>query len=919
MSIPKRLFRAPLIGILATGVIVSCVVVSCDVPTTGPSVNTETGLNAPVVVNKTFTFLGGPESQNEPLIDTTTSQFDSLFAVAGSDQSLSLEQEVSSFNVGSLDQALGEATEGVGINTSISETVIQESGLATQDIDVDQFREENGRAGPVPAPDPVSTPVGSAVRSFPAGLLAIPDFQVASVQADTVQQGTLTSEDFAEGKEVNRLTFTLRNAPVDPTPLTDGDGNGPTIRVENSAGDLVVSADFPAPVRAGETKEQTVSLAGKTLGKRSQLNLVVKGSDQDPDDELTLELSSLRYQEATLEDNLRVDVSATRTGLSTRNGSGSQFAGIETRSGTLQLDVTNNFQFPIQIDSLRLENNLQDTPALPDSFQALDALKRTGSIAPGATETLEVDLAGRGIARSIDVGVRGGLANERDVLTAAAEDNIEVSVAGSLTIGAMFFWPDGEVVQAGGTVDFNQDRISFDRPDHFVELDGGTLALSNLISEPDVAFDSFRLSFPDIRGNDYGPEDSLTIEFPVPAGENPEIEDESLSGLRLSPTQNTLDYHVRGTLETISNQTAEDLRIIRFADEVRTDVSVGDLDVRALETRVSPFSVNITEDANGDGRLDLADNAEATQESFEDLGDISGKVSDLNLEGSELSFRVRTDAGTDARLYAALQGRGGNDLTFLAGEEGSPKHVPLTAPLGDNFVRGNASIVRDSLVRFNVEGAPTNDPVTRSITLDGENSTVDEFLSTLPTSLRFVSRARLTGDDEGQMRLRRPLKFDASLGVTVPLKFNEGPTVEDTIDADFSSLEDVTDPEEDITVSSAKLQVKYANAVPLGAEATFVVLDENDEEVLTLPGENNAVAIQPAPKGENGTSSGARSGRTTLELSERQLQDLSGGRSLHLLLTMEQLQDGTAATLRATDTIDLSLEAKVEASVSANN
>ncbi|MFB6277985.1 MAG: hypothetical protein ABEK75_00610, partial [Salinibacter sp.] len=459
------------------------------------------------------------------------------------------------------------------------------------------------------------------------------------------------------------------------------------------------------------------------------------------------------------------------------------------------------------------------------------------------------------------------------------------------------------------------------RPGDFVELDAGTLALDNLVSEPTVAFDSFVLSFPDIRGDDYGPEDSLTVEFSVPAENDPEIEDESLSGLRLSPTNNEVEYNLQGSLESIStsNQTPENLRVIRFADEVRTDVSVSNLDVRALEAGVNPFSVDVTEDANGDGKLDLADTTEATQESFEDFEDVAGNVDGLDLEGSELNFQVTTDVGTDAQLYAALQGRDGDERTFLAGKPNSPNNVPQSAPLGDDFVQGNTAIARENLVRFSVEGAPTDDPVTQSITLTDENSTVDDFLSTLPTSLRFVAQARLTGDENDRIRLRRPLQFETGLSVTVPLKLNNSFMVEDTIDADFSSLDDVTDPDKDVTVSTAELRVKYANGVPLGANATFVVLDGNKNEVLTLPEGEDTIALQPAPKGSQGRSSGTRSGKTSLDLSKQQLRDLSNGRSVVLRLTMNQVDDGTAATLRASDTIDLSLEAKVEASVSVNN
>jgi hypothetical protein len=443
-----------------------------------------------------------------------------------------------------------------------------------------------------------------------------------------------------------------------------------------------------------------------------------------------------------------------------------------------------------------------------------------------------------------------------------------------------------------------------------------------------VVFDSFVLSFPDIRGDDYGPEDSLTVEFSVPAENDPQIEDESLGGLRLFPTNNEVEYNLQGTLEAISapDQTPENLRVIRFADEVRTDVSVENLDVRALDASVNPFSINVTEDVNEDDRLDLADTTEAIQESFgdfddiadNDFDDIADNVDGLELEGSELNFQVTTDVGTDARLFAALQGRNGSERAFLAGKPGSSNDVPQSAQLDADFVQGNTSVAREDLVQFGVEGTPTDDPVTRSIALTNDNSTVDDVLSTLPTSLRFVSQARLTGDDSDRIRLRRPLQFDAGLSVTVPLKLNNSFVVEDTIDADFSSLDEVTDPEKDVTVSTAELRVKYSNAVPLGADATFVVLDDNENEVLSLPEGDDTVALQPAPKNDDGTSNGTRSGKTTLDLTEQQLRDLSAGRSLRLLLMMNQGQDGTAATLRATDTIDLSLEAKVEASVSVN-
>jgi len=889
--------------------------VACDVPTSGPSFETDTGLNSPVVINKTFTLLGGDTSPHDPLIDTTTAQFDSLFTVGTSDQSIFIEEEVSSFDIGSLDQALDEAAEGVGADTSLSEPVIQGSPLATQDVSAG-FRQENG----VPPPTPSATETVQLVQTtipFPPGLLVIPEFDVASIDAERVKSGTLTGEKNFNGAPVNRFTFTLFNDPSTPTTLTDGTGNPPRIKIRDEEGDIVANEPFGATITAGNSESVEVGVEGETLGENSELVLVIDGHDQK--DELTVELFPLRYQEATLGGVDQVGVTVSKTGLSARGTGGSQFAGIEMRGGSLQLSVANNLSFPVEIDTLLLENHLQGS-ALPDSFKTLDVLRHSGPISSGATETFEIDLGDKGFASSIDATLKGGLAQSSNTVTISADGNVELSASGSLPVEAMYFWPNGEQVQTQAQFEIQQDRISFDQPGDFVELSRGTLALDNFVSELTVGFESFKVRFADLRSPPYDPGDPLTVEFSIGANENPDIDDIDLGDLRLSPTDNAMRIHLKGDLETIppADRASSNLRVIRFSDEVRTDVSVGNLDVRALEAGVNPFMVDITNDANGDGRLDLSDPDEASQAAFEGLDGIAESVSGLELAGSELNVRVTTDVGTNAQLVAALQGRSGSSNTFLAGK-GSGKSVPSTSAMGEDFYEGASRVASGDLIQIGVDGAPTDDPVTRSIALTDENSTVDDFLSTLPTSLRFVAQARITGNDDGRIRLRRPLAFDLGLGVTIPVRLNSSFVVQDTIDADFSALEDVTDPTDDVTVSTAELRVRYTNGVPLGADVRFIALDDSGAEVVSLPGDGSTVRLKPALKAKDGTASGPSSGTAVLKLSTTELQNLARGRQLRLVLAMDQAEGGGPATLRATDTIELSLEATVEASVSVNN
>lgn len=887
----------------------------CDVPTTAPSVETDTGLSTPVVVNKTFSFLGSGKSEQEPLIDTTTAQFDSLFVVAESDQSLSIEEEVSSFDFGSLDQVLDEASAGLGVDASLGKPVIQGSGLATQDVST-QFERKNT----VPPPTNSKTetvPVQTSPISFPASLLEVPTLEAADVEADKVKAVTLTSETTFDGSDVNRITFTLRNKDSGSPTLTDGNGNPPVVRVDDENGQTISETSFGSTVDPGTSETVEIGIEDERLGENSVIELTVDGHGTE--DELDIELSQLRYREALLGGVTSVGVTATETNLSTRGGgSSSQFAGIAARDGTLELDVANQFAFPIQVDSLRITNHLQDS-ALPDSFPALDVFESVSSIDPGATETLTVDLADRGVAKGVDVRFKGALADGRDTLTVSASDKLGVSAGGEVTVGALYFWPSGEEVSAQGQVDFAQDRISFDQAEDFVELSEGTLALDNLVSEPLVGFDSFTVAFPDLRKSPYNAADQVTLDFSIAADTDPSVSDVDLSDVRMSPTGNVVDYSLQGTLEDIppSEQTADNLRLLQYDDEIRGDVSVGALDVRAVEAGVNPFTVDVTPDADGNDRLDLANDQEASEASFGNFDGLADRIDGLQLSGTEVKFRTESDIGTDVQLYAALQGRNGTTQTFLAGAD-AEKSVTSTSR-GEDFYNDGSQIATDDLIQLGVDAAPTSDPVTRSVQLTNDNSTVDEFLSTFPSSLRFIAQARLTGDADGRMRVRRPLTFDTGLSVAIPVRVDGSFTISDTIAADFSALQDLTDPTKNVTVSSAELRVRYKNGLPLGADAELVVLDKNKNPVRSLPGEGETIRVKPPAKADDGTAKGARKGKTTLNLSESELRDLAAGRSLDLRLAMDQEDAGGPATFRATDTIQLSLETSVKASVSTSN
>jgi len=899
-STVPRLVRAVFLGTVLLAAM------GCDVPSSGPSFETETGVSSPVVMNKTFALLGGGESQHEPLIDTTTAAFDSLFAVADADQSISIEEDVSTFEFGSLDQVLDEATTGFGVESSIETPIIQGGGLATQDVAA-QLAQEN-EVPPPTAATARTEPATSAAIPFPTSFFEVPTLEAANIDANQVKAATFTNETSYDNAPANRITFRLRNEGTSSPSLTDGSGNAPRIQLTDENGTVIADRPFEEPIDPGGADTVQVRVDGEILGENAEIELTLDG--QDPtEDKLDIELSPLRYQEAVLGGVTSVGITASDT-LSTQDGNATtQVAGIEVQDGPFQLEVTNQFAFPIQVDNLRLTNHLQNS-ALPDSFPALDVAESDSFIPSGQTETLSVDLAGRGVANRIAVQVEGGLADGRDEVTISATDRFAVSAGGELTVRALYFWPNGEEVSASGQVAFDQDRIRFEDPEDFVELGGGAMALNRLVNESAMTFESLTLRLPDItrQGN------PLALQLEA----FPQSIEKELTDFQLSPTNNEVAYDLRGTLETISTPTSSNLQVVRATDSIRADVSIDNLDVRAVEATVNPFTVDLTEDANGDGRLDLAQSQEARQASFGNFNGVTERVEDLRLTGTELTVRTTTDVGTDLQLIAALQGRGGETREFLAGES-AEKSVSSPSSMGDDLYVGTAQIAKEHLIQLGIQGAPTNDPVSRRIRLTQDNSTVDDFLNAFPSSLRFVAQARLTGDENGQIQLRRPLTFETGLSVSVPVRVKGDFTVRDTIEADFSSLDDVTDPTNDVTVSSAELRVRYTNGIPLGAAAELVVLDGQETQVLTLPGEEETVRIKPPAKADDGTADGSASGTSVLDLTVDQLRALAEGRRVALRLTLDQADAGGPATLRATDTIALSLEAEVETTVSVNN
>ena len=910
------------VGIALVGMLTGC-----DIPTEGPSVQTDIELSTPLLAEKTFSFLGGPQSKYETLVDTTTSTFDSLFSVGEGGADLRIEQTVDQFETGGLDGVLRKAGANVRIDTSLAGALVEGSSLEEQNVTAQYqekteiFGSDRATVGPQPVVDRDRDEVVQV--PFPTRVLHPPTSGVVDASGATVRSVKLTQATLEEGRAVNRITFRLENK--GPRPLTDGEGGAPTVAVIDAAtGAQKAQASFGTPIPSAASGTARVAVAGEDLGEQTAIRLRVGGTGPPSTVSLTTEIAPLRYDAATLTDLDEVVVEAEETAIETEGTGASRFAGIIPAAGHLRVEVENTLSFPITMDRFEATNHAGMLRHLPSSFPALGFTKKNRPVRAQGTTTLTSSIMGRGLARRVDGTLEGRPAPELSEITVRSGRGLKITAQADPTIRTMYFWPKGEHVTQTGTYPVPDGRLQFERPGDFLELMDGTLRLEKLMNELDVSFERFLISYPGIRRAPYARADSLVIRFEgssagpgrfefaaLGRGQPPRTLSASLQNFQLRPHNNILRYRMRGTLETIPDHRIPEapLRVVRQGQAVDGQVQVKGLEARAVQGRVQAFQVPVTPDVNGDGRLDVGRDAEAAVASLQGFDDLARRVEGLQFASGMLRLSVDTDLGADTRLFAAFQGRTAEGPLYLAGK--GRRAVSTNAPAAISLLNEGQRIPTDRLLQVNVDGTSDGNIATRTTALTTENSTVRPFINALPSSVRFAATALVK---DGRIRGRSPVMFTAGLNVEVPVRLKGTFVLRDTIDAGFERLDALTDPDKTVTVSSAALQLEYTNEIPLGADVTMTVVDGDGNPQLEFTASDDNLRIAPAPKGSDGAASGTESGTIKVVLSKTMLREMATGEAVHLRMQMKQ-QEGPPVRIRSDDTLRLSMNTDIDATV----
>ncbi|PSQ97451.1 MAG: hypothetical protein BRD55_02380 [Bacteroidetes bacterium SW_9_63_38] len=305
-----------------------------------------------------------------------------------------------------------------------------------------------------------------------------------------------------------------------------------------------------------------------------------------------------------------------------------------------------------------------------------------------------------------------------------------------------------------------------------------------------------------------------------------------------------------------------------------------------------------------EGTVDVLDpgRVEFGSASYVDLKNPRIDIEGLDLRGPHAEPKAK---------FEAFEFSYPDDITFVTGpEKGESLSVDLVADSDfDGTARScpcNPTVDLDETIRF--DGLQANEDI---------EFEVDATLEDNPSATAILSVGDEVRADEAGLPIAETFRVNWDLTDNS----NDDVTVRDTLDTDFSGLEDLTDPDNDATLDDATLTFRYTNKLPLGADLTLTVVDETGTEIRALSDGDDTTPIEldAAPKNSDGTAAGPSEDQIGISLDRAALSELADGRRLRVKLEMRQEQDGTNARIKAKDTLDFGLLFDVNGTVNTGS
>jgi len=463
-----------------------------------------------------------------------------------------------------------------------------------------------------------------------------------------------------------------------------------------------------------------------------------------------------------------------------------------------------------------------------------------------------------------------------------------------------------------GTTNFDNTEFNFTSPDHYVELQSGTLSIENILNSIDVEISSLQISFPDIRTTPWSEADSLVITFDgenaIPANSTqPVSQTVDLTGTRIFAQNNEVSYNISAVTEDTQADPNNSLRTINETDGVSAEVVIENLIIAEAFGVPSAQQALLNEDDPVNGNeIDLLNDSEAEIIEIDGISDIAQKVDGIEFTNASLSVDYSINTDLPVQIVGAFLGIDSNgDRFFLRGLEGTERAV-TDAYAADRLRFDGASIPVEDLIQFNIDH-PGDPDIVEQIMFDRDNTDINQFFSRLPKEIRFIGVA-LINENEEEGNIRNPVLFDPEFRVNVPLSLRaDFATFVDTTSQDLSNL---PGPDDDSSIEEGALQIQYANRIPLGFSLRLDFLDESGNLLTSAPVINDdPLQFNAAPVDENGITSSPSNGTTMLNLDRTQLDLLNQTRNIRLSAGV-QTTDGQEVSIRDIDDVSISVSGR---------
>ncbi len=580
------------------------------------------------------------------------------------------------------------------------------------------------------------------------------------------------------------------------------------------------------------------------------------------------------------------------------------FTSATIRDGSLDMGVTNELGFDIQsLEITLLSNGVQVGSAATFNNLVNGASEIASVVFTDGDELTNI---------SVDVVITWDAfnypANDGDLIINSAEGNN--LFASSVTANL-----EPQDFSTTSTSTFSDTEFRFTDPSHYVELSAGQIAVTDLVNNMGIGIETLQISFPGIRNDDFGVEDSLVLNFPaIPANTSANDVIVDLSGYRIFADNNEVSYNIVSATENTQTGPNAGPVTISETDEITANVDISGLTIESAFGIVLAQTVllgdnDVTNDT-GSEILDVFNDNEAEVTTIDGLDEFSDQIDGFKFTEPIININYNTNIRIETTIYAALVGVDADGNTvYLSGNAGGPNEVTASDPI-TGLVANGQQLNPDQLVKFSIDNVSDCQNSICQIAFNINTTNVDDFLNNLPSDIRFVGRA-VVNESENEASITTPLEFTPGLNVDLPLAFS----TEVGNPANFTDTTDVSlDLGDDTNLTEGQLFILYTNDLPIGLNIFLSFQDTtSNTELFTLPNPGNELRLVASPVDDvTGFATGGQENNTFMAtLTEEQLTLLKQTNIVEFSINLRS-SENKAVRLRASDSFRLSLGARIK-------